>query len=100
MKNAVKLVLKGLLIIVLFTGVSISLSTTGVKSVNEANAAVSYEQVYQYLVAHGYTVITLDPISGSKGPDWIAHTIKNQIHYWTTVDVNGNEIIGVLDVPF
>ena len=100
MKNTTKLVLKGLLIIVLFTGVSISLSTTGVKSVNEANAAVSYQQVYQYLVNNGYQVITLNPITGYKTEDWIAHTVKNQIHYWTTVDVNGNAIIGVLDVPF
>lgn len=99
MKNTAKLVLKGLLVIILFTGTSIALSTFGVKSVNEAKAAVSYEQVYQYLVSRGYVVVTLDPISGSKGPDWIAHTIKNQIHYWTTVDVNGTEIVGHSDIP-
>ena len=99
MKNTAKLLLKGLLVIVLFTGTTIALSTIGVKSVNEAKAAVSYQQVNTYLINNGYTVVTLNPISGSKGGDWIAHTIKNQIHYWTTVDCNGTEIIGQTDVP-
>lgn len=99
MKNTAKLVLKGLLVIVLFTGSTIALSTIGVKSVSEAKASVSYEQVYKYLVSKGYEVITLDPISGSKGPDWIAHTIKNGIHYWTTVVVEGEQIVTTNDVP-
>lgn len=99
MKNTAKLVLKGLLVIVLFTGSSLALSTVGVKSVSEAKAAVSYQQVYQYLVNRGYTVITLNPIDQSKGSNWIAHTILNGIHYWTTVHVSGNEIIVTTDVP-
>ena len=99
MKNIGKLVVKGLLVIVLFTGVSVALSTFGVKSVNEANAAVTYQQVYQYLVNNGYTVVTLNPISQEKGSNWIAHTIKNDIHYWTTVYISGDSIVGHADMP-
>ena len=77
MKNAAKLVLKGLLVIVLFTGSTIALSTSGVKSVNEAKAAVSYQQAYQYLVNHGYTVITLEETYLRSDENWIAHTILN-----------------------
>ena len=98
MKNTAKLVLKGLLVIVLFTGSSIALSTIGVKSVSEAKAAVSYQMAYQYLVNNGYTVVTLDPIAGTKGPNWIAHTIKNGVHYWTTIHTTGSEIIGHTDI--
>lgn len=99
MKNVAKLVLKGLLVIVLFTGSTIALSTVGVNSVSEAKAAVSYQQVYQYLVNHGYTVITLNPIDQSKGSNWIAHTVVNGIHFWTTIYVSGDSIIGVSDIP-
>lgn len=99
MKNTAKLVLKGLLVIVLFTGSSIALSSIGVKSVNEAKAAVTYQMAYQYLVNRGYTVVTLDPIAGTKGPNWIAHTIKNGVHYWTTVYTTGDSIVGHTDVP-
>lgn len=84
--------------IVLFTGTSIALSTAGVRTVNEAKAAVSYDQVYQYLVNRGYTVVTLEPVSGAKETNWIAHTIKNNVHYWTTVYVSGNQIINSTDV--
>ena len=99
MKKVAKLVLKGLLVIVLFTGSSIALSTTGVKSVNEANAA-SYQQVYDYLKLRGYVVITLNPVSPDKGSNWIAHTVLNQVHYWTTVYVSPTgEIVGHTDVP-
>ena len=99
MKNTAKLLLKGLFVIVLFTGSSIALSTTGIKSVSEAKAAVSYQQVYQYLVNRGYTVVTLNPVDQSKGSNWIAHTILNGVHYWTTVYVSGDEIASVISVP-
>lgn len=98
MKNTLKLAVKGLLVIVLFTGSTIALSTFGVKTVNEAKAYVSYEYVYQYLVNRGYQVITLEPVTGSKTEDWIAHTVLQGVHYWTTVHVQGSEIIGVSDV--
>ena len=99
MKNTAKLVLKGLLIIVLFTGSSIALSSIGVKTVSEAKAAVSYQQVYQYLVNRGYQIITLNPIDSSKGSNWIARTVLNGVHYSTTVYVSGDAIIGVVDMP-
>jgi len=100
MKNTVKLVVKGLLVIVLFTGSTIALSTFGVKTVNEAKAYVSYEYVYQYLLNRGYEVITLEPVVGPKTEDWIAHTVKQGVHFWTTVHVSGTQIIGISDVPF
>lgn len=99
MKNSLKILLKGLLLIVLFSGSTIALSTAGVKTVNEAKAAVPYEQVYQHLVSLGYEVITLNPISGSKGPDWTAHTVRNQVHYFTFIDVNGTQIVAVESNP-
>lgn len=99
MKNTAKLVLKGLLVIVLFTGSSIALSSIGVKTVNEAKAAVSYQQVYQYLVNRGYTVLALAPIDRTKGPNWIARTISHGAEYMTTVYVSGNEIINTTDIP-
>lgn len=99
MKNTAKLVLKGLLVIVLFTGSSIALSSIGVKSVNEAKAAVSYQQANQYLVNRGYTVVTLEETFLRSDENWIAHTIKNGIHYNTTVIVSGSSIVGVSDSP-
>lgn len=98
MKQIAKSVLKGLLIVVLFTGGSVALSTTGVKTVNEASAA-TYAQVYEYLVNNGYTVIDLCQ-NGYKY-NWVAHTIKDSRYYLTTIycDSSGN-IIGVSDVIF
>jgi hypothetical protein len=99
MKNTAKLLAKGLLIIVLFTGSTIALSSAGVKTVSEANAAVSYEYVYQYLVNRGYQVITLNPAGGTyKTENWTAHTVRQGTHYTTTVFVSGNEIIQNTDV--
>lgn len=98
MKKTAKLVLKGLLVIVLFTGSTIALTTIGVKAVNEAKAAVSYEQVYKYLTDRGYVVNTLDLVDG-RGPDWVAKTVLNGINYNTTVHVQGDEIVGNTDVP-
>ena len=99
MKNTAKLVLKGLLIIVLFTGSSIALSSIGVKSVSEARADVSYQQVNQYLVNRGYVVITLNPINNTRGSNWTAHTVLNGVNYTTIVYVSGSEIVGVDSTP-
>jgi hypothetical protein len=96
MKQISKAVLKGLLIIVLFTGGSIAISTTGVKTVNEASAA-TYNQVYEYLVAHGYTVNSLAPKQGTAY-DWVANTIKNGNVYTTTIYCTETSITGVGDV--
>ena len=101
MKRSLKNLIKVVSIIVLFTGSSIALSTAGVKTVSEANAAVSSQAVYNYLVSRGYTVITLNPASegGAKTENWIAHTVLNNINYSTTVYVSGTQIIGNTDVP-
>lgn len=100
MKNLSKTLLKGLLVITLFTGISTVLSTSGIKTVNEAHAAVSYQQVYSYLVNNGYTVITLEETFLRSDENWIAHTVKNGIHYWTTIIVEGSTIVGHNDVIF
>ncbi len=99
MKNTLKVLAKGLLIIVLFTGSTIALSTVGYQTVNEAKAAVTYQQAYNYLISRGYEVVTLEPVTGSKTENWIAHTVKQGVHYWTTVYVSGNQIVGVNDNP-
>jgi hypothetical protein len=98
MKNIGKLVIRVLVVIVLFTSVSVSLSSVGVKAVNEAKAAISYQQAYAYLVNHGYTVITLEPCA--RGENWIAHTTFDGLHLWSTVHVEGSQIIGITDVPY
>lgn len=72
------------------------MSTHGVKTVNEASAA-TYNQVYEYLLTNGYTVVTLEP-SGFKY-DWIAHTVKNGIHYTTTIYCTSSSVIGHTDIP-
>ena len=90
--------LKGLLVIVLFTGTSIVLHTTGVKTVSEAKAGVSEQEVVDYLEELGYTVISAAPKPNTVA-DWICHTILNGTHYWTTVHVQGNNIVGQTDVP-
>jgi hypothetical protein len=96
MKKIAASVLKGLLVIALFTGGTVVLSTAGVKMVNEANAA-TYNQVYEYLVTRGYIVVTLN--EGTRAcPDWTAHTIKNNIHYTTTIHCTENGIVGNTDV--
>ena len=97
MRNVAKSIVKGLFVIVLFTGGSIALSTTGVKAVNEASAAVSSQQVTQYLVGLGYQVIALAPTKGSL--DWDAHTSKGGIEYRTHIYVVGTQIVDHTDVP-
>ena len=96
MKNLASSLLKGLLVIVLFTGGSFVLSTTGVKTVNEAQAAVSEAQVIEYLEECGYQVISANPKPNTM-EDWICHTIFNGEHRWTTVYVSGSCIVGNAD---
>jgi len=99
MKRTANFLLKGLIVIVLFTTTNIGLSSVGVNAVSEAKAAVSYQQVYQYLVSRGYEVVSLKPITSYRTEDWVSHTILNGIHYMTTIHVQGNEIIVTTDVP-
>ena len=98
MKQSFKILIKGLLVIVLFTGSSIALSTGGVKTVNEADAAISTQQVWNYLVNHGYTVYSVNPISGTN--NFICSTQLQGINYWTTVYTDGvNKVIQIESVP-
>ena len=97
MKQIAKSILKGLLVIVLFTGGSVVLSTAGVKSVSEAKAAVTGDQVNDYLVGLGYEVLDMKEKAGSE--DWECHTYRNGVYYLTTVHVRGSEIIDHTDVP-
>jgi hypothetical protein len=96
MKQIFKTVLKALLVIILFTGGSVALSTIGAKTVNTASAA-TYNQVYEYLVANGYTVISLHPQTDGKY-DWEAVTIKHDITYNTTIYCTASSVIGNTDV--
>jgi len=88
---------KGLFVIVLFTATSMALSTFGVKSVNQAMAAVSQQQVNAYLVTEGYTVLASGRKSGTTY-DWIAHTVKGGVEYMTTVHCDANGIISHEDI--
>ena len=96
MKQIAKNVLKGLLIIVLFTGGSIVLSTKGVKTISEASACVKAQDVIDYLEALGYHVVSLREIEGTE--NWSCHTILNGIHYNTTVIVEGDQIVTSTDI--
>ena len=99
MKHITKSVLKAFLIVVLLTGSSVVLTSAGLKTVSVVGTSgVTYNQVYEYLVARGYTVISLCPSTTAKY-DWVAHTVKNQVHYSTTVNCDATNIIGQVDVP-
>lgn len=115
MKTITQKFIKGLLVIVLFTGVSVALSTTGVQTVSEAHAGsggsagagsgtgssgqggqVSSATVNQYLVARGYTVQSLSPICGSV--NWRAYaTSASGTQYMVTVYVQSSQIVASND---
>lgn len=93
MKKLSSILLKGVIVIVLFIGGSVVLSTTtGVKTVNEAQASVSEAEVVMYLEELDYEVISADPKPNTVC-DWICHTIRGGHHYWTTVYVSGGNIV-------
>jgi len=98
MKKLSKMLVKGVFVITLFTGISVTLSTNGIKSVNEAHASASYQQVYSYLSTNGYTVVSLDPIVNLRTEDWTAHTVINSVDYTTQIHVKNSSIIGHEDV--
>ena len=97
MKRISSILLKGLLVIVLFTSASVVLTTSGVKTLNEAKACISGQDVYKYLTCQGYEVLNLHQIQGTE--DWEAHTILNEVHYLTTVHVKDDAIIDHEDIP-
>lgn len=74
--------LKGLFIIVLFTGTSIALATNGISTVNSASAAVTSGTVVLYLESIGYQVFQVVPMYGTN--NWIAITSDNNGKYWIT----------------
>ncbi|MGQ0827538.1 MAG: hypothetical protein ACT4ON_03980 [Bacteroidota bacterium] len=98
MKKLSKSLLKGLLVIILFTGGSIVLSTSGVKTVNEAQANVSEAEVIEYLEYCGYQVVSAAPKPNTIS-DWICDTWSDGNHNWTTVYVQGSSIVTHGDVP-
>ncbi len=99
MKTIGKKLIKGLLVVALLTGSAIIVSTSGVKTATEVKAdEATYSDVYDYLVGHGYTVITLEHKAFTEY-DWISHTVKNGRHYWTTVYCDENGIVGHGDNP-
>lgn len=112
MKTITQKLIKGLLVIVLFTGVSVALSTAGVQTVSEAKAAgvgggvaqgsagnasqVSANTVYQYLVNRGYSVQSLSQICGST--NWRAYTTAaNGTQYITTIYVQSSQVVASND---
>lgn len=99
MKKLSKSLLKGLLVIVLFTAGSVVLSTTGVKTVNEAQANVCEAEIVEYLEYCGYQVVSASPKPNTIS-DWICETWSDGNHNWTTVHVSGTNIIGHDDVMY
>lgn len=97
MKNLSKTLVKVLFVIVLFTGITAGLSTSGIKTINEANAAVSKQQVNSYLVNRGYSVYSINAIQGTN--NFICQTQLQGVNYWTTVYTDGTNITGINDVP-
>ncbi len=97
MKRISSILLKGLLVIVLFTCASVVLNTSGVKTVNEACASLSQTDIYKYLLEQGFEVYDLHQQQGTE--NWIARTRMNGIYYNTTVHVKGDEIIDHEDIP-
>lgn len=96
MKKVTRIIAKVFFAIVLLTSSVIIVNTNGVNTVSEAKAA-TYQQVYNYLTSRGYEVITLAPYAKLQ---WLAHTVKDGRHYWTTVFENSaGEIIGHTDTP-
>jgi len=98
MKKLSKSVLKGLLVIVLFTAGSVVLSTSGVKTVNEAQANVCEAEIVDYLEYCGYQVISADPKPKSVSY-WICQTHADGGNMLTTVYVSGTCIVGHDDRP-
>jgi hypothetical protein len=113
MKKITLNLVKGLLVIVLFTGVSVALSTTGVQTVSEAHAGVgngalqgpagqagqvSAAAVNQYLVSRGYTIQSLNPICGST--NWQAYvTNANGVQTKVIVYTQSTQIVASQELP-
>jgi|SRR4051812_34494719 hypothetical protein len=117
MKTITLNLVKGLLVIVLFTGVSVALSTTGVQAVSEARAGgntgagaggttqggVTTSTVNQYLVAHAYSNIQSLSVysSSNSGTAWraVAYSNASGAQVSVYVYVQGSQIIGGTESP-
>jgi hypothetical protein len=114
MKTITQKLIKGLLVIVLFTGVSVALSTTGVQTVSEAKAAgagggalggpagqagqVTASAVYQYLVSRGYTIQNLNPVCGTS--NWQASvTNANGVQARVIIYTQSTQIVASQELP-
>jgi hypothetical protein len=95
MKKLLVNLLKGLLVVILFTGTSVLLfSTADVKTVNEAQANVNETQVIDYLEECGYKVVACSPKPNTVS-DWTARVVSgNNRQYNVIVHVSGDEIVG------
>lgn len=94
MKKLLVNLLKGLLVVILFTGTSVLLFTTAdVKTVNEAQANVDETQVIDYLEECGYQVVGCSPKPNTVS-DWTARVVSGNRQYNVIVHVSGNEIVG------
>lgn len=104
MKRIKRLLIRCILVVSIFSITSITLSVSGLGIIDEANAAVGEYEARQYLINNGYEVLSLQQCSGSPGSrnsfNWIAHTIKNGEHFWTTVFCTATEVIGHGDSPY
>ena len=113
MKKITLNLVKGLLVIVLFTGVSVALSTTGVQPVSEVKAGggsgaggssagssqggVIASTVNQYLVNHAYSNIQSISVSSSSssGTTWRAtvYSSASGTQVSVSVYVQGSQIV-------
>ena len=114
MKKITLNLVKGLLVIVLFTGVSVALSTTGVQTVSEAKAGgngagaggstqggVTASTVNQYLTAHAYSNVQSISVSSSSssGTTWraVVYSSASGGQVSVSVYVQGSQIVGSND---
>ena len=82
MKKIGLIFLKGLFIMILFAGTSVTLAAKGLGTVNSNFTAVTGSTVVQYLESIGYQVFQVIPIYGTN--NWIAITRDSNGKYWIT----------------
>jgi len=93
MKTLLTNLLRGLLVVILFTGTSVVLFTTDVKIVSEAQANVGEAEVIEYLEYCGYQVISVTPKENTIS-DWKAQVYADGVYSIVIVNVTGNNING------
>lgn len=115
MKTIASSLLKGLLVILVFTGVSVLLSIAGVRTISTANAANngntfidkivpvkqkalnSTYKINEYLIKRGYEVISVRRLD--KNDNWTATVISPAGKYLNVlVNTKANKILSQTDV--